>query len=126
MEEVRSNLLVHVSCIVLEDPTDTSPDWETEHDDGDQQTVHVDARYNLLTHDGAVIYLQSRGTRTGKRHVLQRLDNDDDVPPDAYRMRLQLTLETGDERYSWVNSGVFVASAGQRGNMFIYDAYQLL
>jgi hypothetical protein len=41
-------------------------------------------------------------------------------------MRLHLTFETGDERYSWLNSAVFIASSGRVGDMVVYDAYQVL
>ncbi len=102
-------------------------DWEIVRDhDGDQQTAHLNTRYNLLTHDGATIYLQTTGTRTGKKEVLEKLGKDESIGPDYYRMRLHLTMETGDERYSWINQGVFVASSGRNGNQVIYDAYQLL
>lgn len=92
--------------------------------DLDQQTAHLDTRYNLLTHDGATIYLQTTGTRTGKKEVLEKL-NEGGTGADRYRMRLHLTMETGDERYSWVNQGVFIASSGRVGNQVIYDAYQV-
>jgi hypothetical protein len=37
-------------------------DWEIVRDhDGDQQTAHLDTRYNLETHDGATIYLRTTG-----------------------------------------------------------------
>jgi len=42
--------------------TDGNKDWEIVRDhDGDQQTAHLDTRYNLETHDGAVIYLRTTG-----------------------------------------------------------------
>lgn len=94
--------------------------------EAEQQTAHLDTRYNLLTHDGATIYLQTTGTRTGAKSVLEKLGDDESIMPDQYRMRLHLTMETGDERYSWVNEGVFVASSGRNGDMVVYDAYQLL
>lgn len=78
-------------------------DWEIVRDhDGDQQTAHLDTRYNLLTHDGAVLYLQTTGTRTGKKAVLEKLGKGK-IGPEEYRMRLHLTFETGDERYTWLN-----------------------
>jgi hypothetical protein len=101
-------------------------DWEIVRDhDNDQQTAHLNTRYNLVTHDGATIYLQTTGTRTGKKEVLERLGKEV-VSPEEYRMRLHLTMETGDERYSWINQGVFVASSARVGDQVIYDAYQLL
>lgn len=101
-------------------------DWEIVRDHGDQQTAHLDTRYNLLTHDGVTIYLQTTGTRTGKKEVLEKLGDDTSITADRFKMRLHMTMETGDPRYSWVNSGVFVASSGRVGDQVIYDAYELL
>ncbi|KAK0336954.1 hypothetical protein LTR91_010966 [Friedmanniomyces endolithicus] len=101
-------------------------DWEIVRDHGDQQTAHLNTRYNLVTHDGATIYLQTTGTRTGAKAVLEKLGSDTSITADQYKMRLNLTMETGDQRYSWVNSGVFVASSGRVGDQVVYDAYELL
>ncbi|KAK3670488.1 hypothetical protein LTR78_009592 [Recurvomyces mirabilis] len=101
-------------------------DWEIVRNHGDQQTAHLNTRYNLVTHDGATIYLQTTGTRTGSRSVLEKLGNDTSIDPDQFKMRLHLTMETGDERYNWINSGVFIASSGRNGDQVIYDAYELL
>jgi len=105
-----------------------TPDWEIVTNDTDTniQTAHLDTRYNLLTHDGATIYLQTTGTRTGKREILEKLGEDESIGPDQFRMRLCLEMECGDERYKWVNDGVFVASSGRNGGQVIYDAYQVL
>lgn len=58
--------------------------------------------------------------------MLEKLGEDTSIKPDQFKMRLQLTMETGDSRYSWVNSGVFVASSGRVGTQVIYDAYELV
>nr|POE52120.1 upf0311 protein [Quercus suber] len=101
-------------------------DWEIVRNHDDQQTAHLNTRYNLLTHDGATIYLQTTGTRTGSREILEKLGDDTGITADQYKMRLQLVMETGDPRYSWINSAVFVASAGRNGGMVVYDAFELL
>lgn len=107
-------------------PSDWLTDWEiVRNHDGDQQTAHLDTRYNLRTHDGAAIYVQTTGTRTGKREVLEGLGQMEDSPKD-FRMRLHVIAETGDERYSWLNQAVIVASSGRVKDMVIYDAFQLL
>ncbi len=62
-----------------------------------------------------MLYLRTTGTRTGKRDVLEAL-GEGKIGPDQFRMRLNLTFETGDERYSWLNQGVFVASSGRVGD----------
>ena len=48
------------------------------------------------------------------------------IGPDEYKMRLHKNTETGDERYSWMNLAVIVASAGRLGSQVIYDAYEVL
>jgi hypothetical protein len=102
-------------------------DWETIEDyDGDQQTAHLDTRYNLLTHDGVCIFLKTTGTRTGKKAILEELAEEDKHTPDEYRMRLHLTFESGDPRYRWLNSVVAIASSARNGTRVIYDAYQVL
>ncbi|KAK3064200.1 hypothetical protein LTS18_009313 [Coniosporium uncinatum] len=103
-------------------------DWEIVRNDeaAGTQTAHLDTRYNLRTHDGAVIYLQTTGVRTGRKEVLEKLGEDEGIGADEFRMRLHCTMETGDERYRWVNEGVFVASSGRSGSRVIYDAYELL
>lgn len=101
-------------------------DWEIVlNHDGDQQTAHLDTRYNLRTHDGAAIYLQTAGTRTGKREVLESL-GEKEVSPEDFRMKLHVIAETRDERYSLLNQAVIVASSGRVKDMMIYDAFQLL
>jgi hypothetical protein len=102
-------------------------DWETVRNHSPtRQTAHLDTRYNLRTHDGAIIYIQTKGTRTGERSVLEKLGTDETITANEFKMRLHLTMETGDERYSWLNNCVLVASAGRTGNTVIYDAYELL
>ncbi|KAK6404618.1 hypothetical protein LTR95_018847 [Oleoguttula sp. CCFEE 5521] len=101
-------------------------DWEIVRDHGDTQTAHLNTRYNLVTHDGATIYLQTTGTRTGPKEVLEKLGEDTSIKPTSFKMRLNLTMETGDERYSWINDGVFLASSGRVGSQVIYDAYEVL
>jgi len=98
-------------------------DWEIVQPSG---TAFLDTRYNLRTHDGAVIYLQTAGVRTGKPEVLARLGDDESIAAAEYKMRLTVKMETGDERYAaWINQGVFVASAGRSGDRVIYDLFEL-
>lgn len=79
-----------------------------------------------MTHDGATIYLQTTGTRTGARSVIEKLGEDTSITADQFKMRLNLTFETGDERYTWLNTTVGIASSGRTGSQVIYDAYEVL
>ncbi|RVX69458.1 hypothetical protein B0A52_06521 [Exophiala mesophila] len=94
-------------------------------------TTRVDATYLLQTNDDPPAYItaRSRGWRTGQKEVLERLNDPmeaNTVPANQYRFRMTVELETGDERYSFVNSCIWVGSACRRSNEVIYDAYRVL
>lgn len=68
-------------------------DWEIVQPDS---TAYLDTRYNLQTHDGATIYLQTRGVRKGKKNILDKLGEDTNIKADEYscvsfRPRVQST-----------------------------------
>ncbi|NDR56329.1 DUF3237 domain-containing protein [Aliiruegeria sabulilitoris] len=85
-------------------------DWQTVFADG---AAHLDTRYALETEDGAVIEVVNVGARHGSPEVIARLAAGEDVDPASYYMRTAARLETGDERYGWVNHTLF-AGAGIR------------
>jgi hypothetical protein len=58
-------------------------DWEIV--DPQTSTAYLDTRYNLKTHDGAVLYLQTKGVRKGDKAVLDRLGEDTEVRADEYK-----------------------------------------
>ncbi|WP_216907118.1 DUF3237 family protein [Nocardia noduli] len=97
-------------------------DWQIVHDDG---TATVDTRYTLRTHDGALIYLQTRGHRHGPDEVMRRLARGEDVDPDTYYFRLVLTFETAHPDYAWLGRTVAVATGRREASAVVYDAYTL-
>jgi len=63
-------------------------------------SARVDTRYLLETDDGVYIEVRTRGWRTGKKEVLERLSNaakegaEDSVPgPEEYKFRLSIEME---------------------------------
>lgn len=86
-------------------------DWQTIWDNG---VAELDTRYAMETDDGAVIEIINYGYRHGPAEVLQRLMAGEPVPADAYYMRTQARLETGDPRYDWVNRTVFVGTGSRQ------------
>lgn len=89
---------------------DLGADWQTVYRDG---AAHLDTRYALRTADGALIEVVNVGTRHGPPEIMARLAAGDAVDPNSYTMRTAARLETGSERYRWVNHTVFVC-AGSR------------
>ena len=85
-------------------------DWQLIRSDG---VAVLDTRYTLETHDGALIYVQNKGLRSGPPGVMQNLMKGETVDPSLYYMRTHPSFETGDPRYDWLNRLICVG-AGER------------
>jgi hypothetical protein len=88
--------------------------------------IDFDARYVLVTDDGAVIYLQSRGYRWHSPEVTERLNNLEEVDPAEYYFRVAPKFDAPEGPYSWLNHHIFIGM-GERvpdGNRIHY--YKLL
>lgn len=92
---------------------DLGADWQTIFDDG---LAELDTRYGIETDDGAVIEVLNYGYRHGPAAVMARLAAGEDVPPEDYYMRTHARLETGDQRYDWVNQTLFVGTGARLAN----------
>ena len=86
----------------------------------------LDVRLALRTHDGAGIYLQYRGVRTGPADVLQRLAAGETVDPSTYYFRTAILLETGDARYDWLNDIVAVGVGHRPPDGPVYRVFEVL
>jgi hypothetical protein len=86
-------------------------DWQILLDDS---LADLDARYAIATDDGATIEVRNSGFRHGPPEAIAALARGEDVPPDAYTMRTQARLETGDPRHAWVNHTLFVGTGARR------------
>jgi hypothetical protein len=80
-------------------------DWQTQFASG---LTELDTHYAIETDDGATIEIRNYGYRHGPAEVLDALVRGEEVPHDAYYMRTHARLESGDERYGWVNCTLFV------------------
>ncbi|GAA5996469.1 hypothetical protein JCM5350_007732 [Sporobolomyces pararoseus] len=98
--------------------------------------AQLSTRYLLKTDDGVFIKVETRGWRTGKKEVLEKLSRaaragggggeGEEVPgPEEYKFRLFIEMETDskNEKYSWLNTAMFVGSGSRSGRQVIYDAY---
>ncbi len=83
---------------------------------------HLDATFLFQTSDSppASIQVRTFGWRTGPLDVLRQLANastTDNVDPRSYKFRLDVSFETGDERYKdLLNTGLWVGSEVKKGN----------
>jgi Protein of unknown function (DUF3237) len=82
--------------------------------------TRLSANYLLQTSDEppAFIGVKTSGWKTGSKDVLEKLQDAaqaDGVSPNSYKFRLNVELETGDERYNFVNTLMWVGSGCRRG-----------
>lgn len=92
--------------------------------------TRIDARYLMQTLEEppALIICKMTGWLTGERDVMERLQDPvaaDNVAAHRYRLRVTMELETGDERYQDLNTGIWMASGCRRGAEIVYDAYRI-
>lgn len=99
---------------------DIGADWQTIFKDG---LAELDTRYAMETHDGAIIEIINYGYRFGPPEVLAALARGEDVAPNAYSMRTMAKLETGDERYDWVNKTLFVGTGARQKSAVIVSLF---
>lgn len=76
--------------------------------------------YLLQTGDEppAFITVKANGWLTGAKEVMEKLADPnmaDSVNPNTYKYRLTITMETGDDRYHFVNTAMWVGTGCRRG-----------
>jgi hypothetical protein len=86
-------------------------DWQTVLS---ETAAELDTRYALETHDGAVIEIRNFGYRTGAPEIIAALARGEDVDPALYYMRTNPRFETGDARYAWLNTCIFIGTGMRR------------
>lgn len=67
----------------------------------------------------AYIVVKTNGWLTGAKDVLEKLADPsvaDTINPNTYKYRINLSMETGDERYAFVNTLMWVGSCCRRGH----------
>jgi hypothetical protein len=81
----------------------------------------IKSRYLLQTAEDppAYIAVKTTGWLTGAKEVLEKVADPsvaDTINPNTYKYRITLTMETGDERYQFLNTAMWVGSGCRRGS----------
>lgn len=97
-------------------------DWQTIWQNG---VAELDTRYVIETDDGAIIEIINYGFRHGPKEVMTAVAKGDAVGPAEYYMRTHARLETGDERYAWVNRSLFVSTGGRFAKQVKIALYEI-
>lgn len=91
----------------------------------------LSAQFLIQTSDDppAMIIVKTKGWWTGAKDVMEKMHNDimeaDTLPASQYKFRVNIDLETGDERYSFLSTGMWIASGCRRANEIVLDAYRV-
>ena len=80
-------------------------DWLLTGPDG---IGRLDVRATIETHDGAFIYVQYFGVLVFNEAVMAALGGERSTDYEEQYFRTTPRLETGDERYAWVNKTFFI------------------
>ena len=97
-------------------------DWQTIFSDG---SADIDTRYAFETDDGAIIEIINKGVRHGPENVIAAIARGEEVDPKLYYFRTTARLETGDQRYDWVNRTIFIGSGARDANKVRVALYTL-
>lgn len=97
-------------------------DWQTIFAN---QSAELDTRYAIETHDGAIIEIQNYGFRHGSKDILEAIARGEEVSPEHYYMRTHARLETGDERYDWVNNTLFLGVGARLKQSVLIHLYAI-
>jgi hypothetical protein len=97
-------------------------DWQLVRPDG---ALEIDGRYSARTSNGALLYLQVSGVRSGPPEVLAALLAGEDVDPAAYYFRTTLRIETAATEHADFQHAVFVASCVREAATVRYTAYRV-
>ncbi|KAJ5439066.1 uncharacterized protein N7458_010064 [Penicillium daleae] len=93
-------------------------------------TTNLRASYMLQTADEppAYVIVRAEGWLTGAKDVLEKVNDTamaDGINPSSYKYRINLSMETGDERYTFLNTLMWVGSGCRRGQEVIFDAFRV-
>lgn len=98
-------------------------DWQTIFADG---SAELDTRYAIETHDGAMIDIRNFGYRHGPADVLAALARGEPVDPSLYYMRTHPRFETGDPRYSWLNTMICLGTGAREALAVKVSVFEVL
>ncbi|KAE8146747.1 hypothetical protein BDV25DRAFT_161873 [Aspergillus avenaceus] len=95
-----------------------------------ESATSLRASYMLQTADDppAFIIVKANGWLTGAKDVLDKVNDPnvaDTINPNTYKYRINLSMETGDERYAFLNTLMWVGSGCRRGHEVIFDAFRI-
>jgi hypothetical protein len=91
---------------------------------GGDRYFQIDVRAQIKTNDGAVLLLTYTGSLELNERVTAALAGGETRLEDHY-YRIHVRMESGDERYSWVNRTLFIGEGRLTPTGVVYDVYRV-
>ena len=89
-------------------------------------TIELHARYVIETEDGARVYVENTGLRSGAPEALARLNRGEPVEPSEIYFRAAPRFETGAAKLEWLMSRLFIATGVRRSARVELSVYEIL
>jgi hypothetical protein len=98
----------------------------------DYQTIRpnglteLEAKYAFELDDGAIVYIENTGIRSGPKELLDRIAQGETVDPASIYFRSVPKFQTGAESYRWLMESLFVGVGARYPDRVEIDVHQVL
>jgi hypothetical protein len=88
--------------------------------------TELEAKYAFEMDDGAIVYIENVGIRSGPKGLLDRIAKGEAVDPALIYFRSVPKFETGAEKYRWLMESLFVGVGARHPDRVEIDMHQVL
>jgi hypothetical protein len=88
--------------------------------------TELEAKYAFEMDDGAIVYIENTGIRSGPKELLDRIANGETVDPMSIYFRSVPKFETGAQNYRWLMENLFVGVGARYPDRVEIDVHQVL
>jgi hypothetical protein len=88
--------------------------------------TELEAKYAFTMDDGAIVYIENVGIRSGPKQLLDRIAKGETVDPALIYFRSVPKFETGAEKYRWLMEHLFIGVGARHPDRVEIDVHQVL
>jgi hypothetical protein len=88
--------------------------------------TELEAKYAFEMDDGAIVYIENIGIRSGPKALLDRIAKGEIVDPALIYFRSVPRFETGAENYRWLMENLFIGVGARHPGRVEIDVHQVL
>jgi hypothetical protein len=88
--------------------------------------TELEAKYAFEMDDGAIVYIENTGIRSGSKELLDRIAKGETVDPASIYFRSVPKFETGAENYRWLMENLFVGVGARYPDRVEIDVHRVL